>query len=102
MDAGGEAYDATSEGRRFIESVKAICGNDRRIRYKYEEPTDPSYGTVPWRRGIDDYIRYGLIVLDKPPGPTSHEVVAWVKRLLGLNRAGHGGTLEPPPGVQAV
>ncbi|MDD1775920.1 MAG: RNA-guided pseudouridylation complex pseudouridine synthase subunit Cbf5, partial [Candidatus Methanomethylicus sp.] len=33
--------------------------------------------------------------LDKPPGPSSHEVVAWVKRLLDLGRAGHGGTLDP-------
>jgi len=34
-------------------------------------------------------------VLDKPPGPTSHEVVAWVKKLLELDRAGHGGTHDP-------
>jgi H/ACA ribonucleoprotein complex subunit 4 len=37
----------------------------------------------------------GIINLDKPPGPTSHEIVAWVKRLLEIRRAGHGGTLDP-------
>jgi len=37
----------------------------------------------------------GVIPLDKPPGPTSHEVVAWVKRMFGLSKAGHGGTLDP-------
>ena len=36
------------------------------------------------------------MLLDKPPGPTSHEAVAWAKRLLGVERAGHSGTLDPP------
>jgi H/ACA ribonucleoprotein complex subunit 4 len=34
-------------------------------------------------------------LLDKPPGPTSHEVVAWVKRIIGISKAGHSGTLDP-------
>jgi H/ACA ribonucleoprotein complex subunit 4 len=38
---------------------------------------------------------YGLILLDKPPGPTSHEVVSWVKKTLGLAKVGHSGTLDP-------
>lgn len=37
----------------------------------------------------------GLIVVDKPPGMTSHDVVARVRRLLGVKRVGHGGTLDP-------
>jgi H/ACA ribonucleoprotein complex subunit 4 len=37
----------------------------------------------------------GIINLDKPRGPTSHEIVAWVKRILNLKRGGHGGTLDP-------
>ena len=40
-------------------------------------------------------MNYGLILLDKPPGPTSHEVVAWTKRILGISKAGHSGTLDP-------
>jgi H/ACA ribonucleoprotein complex subunit 4 len=35
-----------------------------------------------------------VINLDKPSGPSSHEVTAWVKRILRLGHAGHGGTLE--------
>ncbi len=46
-------------------------------------------------RPLEEYIKYGLIVVDKQAGPTSHEIVAWVKRLLELDRAGHGGTLDP-------
>jgi tRNA pseudouridine55 synthase len=37
----------------------------------------------------------GLLVLDKPVGPTSHDVVARVRRLLGERRIGHTGTLDP-------
>jgi H/ACA ribonucleoprotein complex subunit 4 len=61
---------------------------------KIEEETDPSYGCPPDKRSLDQHIRFGLIDLDKPSGPSSHEVVAWVKRLLKLKHAGHGGTLE--------
>jgi tRNA pseudouridine55 synthase len=37
----------------------------------------------------------GLIVIDKPVGPTSHDVVARVRRILGERRIGHTGTLDP-------
>jgi tRNA pseudouridine55 synthase len=37
----------------------------------------------------------GLIVADKPPGWTSHDVVARVRRLAGTKRVGHAGTLDP-------
>lgn len=37
----------------------------------------------------------GLLVVDKPAGPTSHDVVARVRRALGERRVGHTGTLDP-------
>ena len=37
----------------------------------------------------------GVLVLDKPVGPTSHDVVARVRRALGERRIGHTGTLDP-------
>lgn len=37
----------------------------------------------------------GLLVIDKPEGPTSHDIVAQVRRLLGTSRVGHTGTLDP-------
>ncbi|HSN42605.1 MAG TPA: tRNA pseudouridine(55) synthase TruB, partial [Propionibacteriaceae bacterium] len=37
----------------------------------------------------------GLLVIDKPPGFTSHQVVARVRRLLGTRKVGHAGTLDP-------
>jgi tRNA pseudouridine55 synthase len=37
----------------------------------------------------------GVLVVDKPPGPTSHDVVDRVRRALGTRRVGHTGTLDP-------
>jgi tRNA pseudouridine55 synthase len=37
----------------------------------------------------------GVLLVDKPEGPTSHDVVARVRRLLGTRRVGHAGTLDP-------
>jgi len=86
----------TEKGRRFIEErISGFCGDKARWIVLREEDTDPTHGVIPTERRIDEYIRNGIVNLDKPPGPTSHEVVAWVKRMLGLQRAGHGGTLEP-------
>ncbi len=37
----------------------------------------------------------GLIVIDKPIGPTSHDVVGRLRRITGTRRIGHAGTLDP-------
>ena len=66
----------------------------REIVTKVEDTTDPKYGCRPEDRSIQLQIKYGIINLDKPPGPSSHEVVAWIKRMMNLDHAGHGGTLE--------
>ena len=56
--------------------------------------TNPGFGCRPEDRPIQLRIKYGLLNVDKPPGPSSHEVVAWIKRMMRLSHAGHGGTLE--------
>ncbi|MDC3961821.1 tRNA pseudouridine(55) synthase TruB [Polyangium jinanense] len=38
---------------------------------------------------------HGVLVLDKPKGPTSHDVVGKLRRALGMRRIGHAGTLDP-------
>jgi tRNA pseudouridine55 synthase len=38
---------------------------------------------------------FGLLVVDKPPGPTSHDVVAQIRRATGISKIGHTGTLDP-------
>lgn len=60
-----------------------------------QDITDDAYGTYYDKRTIEQLLNYGIIILDKPPGPTSHETVAWTKRLLKLPKIGHSGTLDP-------
>jgi H/ACA ribonucleoprotein complex subunit 4 len=67
----------------------------RELLIKAEDTTNPKYGCNPSERPAKQYIQFGTINLDKPAGPTSHEVAAWVKRIMHLEAVGHGGTLDP-------
>jgi H/ACA ribonucleoprotein complex subunit 4 len=62
-----------------------------------------AYGTFPSERPILEYINKGVVVLNKPAGPTSHEVAAFVRDILEVKVAGHSGSLDPGvTGVQPV
>ncbi|KAJ6012955.1 hypothetical protein N7522_003310 [Penicillium canescens] len=52
-------------------------------------------GSSPLSRDLKSYISSGVINLDKPSNPSSHEVVAWMKRILRSEKTGHSGTLDP-------
>lgn len=52
-------------------------------------------GYSPLKRPLAEYIKYGVLNLDKPSNPSSHEVVAWIKRILRVEKTGHSGTLDP-------
>jgi len=52
-------------------------------------------GHNPLKRPLQEYVRYGCINLDKPANPSSHEVVAWLRRMLRVEKTGHSGTLDP-------
>ncbi len=69
--------------------------DEREILIRAEDITDPAYGYPPESRPLSLHLRYGFLNLDKPRGPTSHEVVAWIKRITQVSRAGHAGTLDP-------
>ena len=57
--------------------------------------TDDAFGTVPDERTLEQLLASGFILVDKPAGPTSHQLAAWARDLLELDRLGHGGTLDP-------
>ena len=57
--------------------------------------TNSHYGKAPGERTVRELLKNGFINLDKPAGPTSHQIVAWVKEILEIEKAGHGGTLDP-------
>lgn len=52
-------------------------------------------GSYPEQRSIQEYLKYGVVYLDKPRNPSSHEVVTWIKNIVGVEKTGHGGTLDP-------
>ena len=66
----------------------------REIVEKSYAETDREFGKKPEERTYPEILRFGIINLDKPSGPSSHEVSAWTKRIIGVKQAGHGGTLE--------
>ena len=53
------------------------------------------HGCSPLRRDLPTYVSSGVINLDKPSNPSSHEVVAWLRRILRVEKTGHSGTLDP-------
>lgn len=47
------------------------------------------------KKSMDELLNFGVVFIDKPKGPTSHQVSAWVKNILQIPKAGHAGTLDP-------
>ncbi len=66
-----------------------------RIVTKARDPLRTERGRKPSERSMEELLAAGVINLDKPMGPTSHQVTAWVRDILGVERIGHGGTLDP-------
>jgi len=50
---------------------------------------------APGERSVDDLLAFGVVNLDKPPGPSAHQVSAWARDAAGVDRAAHAGTLDP-------
>jgi len=63
--------------------------------YQIKPDVGGEYGKSPEERDIKELIKYGFVNLDKPSGPTSHQVSALIKKFLEVSKAGHGGTLDP-------
>jgi H/ACA ribonucleoprotein complex subunit 4 len=62
---------------------------------KARTASDSRFGKRPEERSIEEMFNKGIIVIDKPMGPTSHQVAAWVRDILAIEKTGHGGTLDP-------
>ncbi len=59
------------------------------------EECESMYGSYPEERSVEELIDFGYVIVDKPKGPTSHQVSAWVKEIFQIEKAGHAGTLDP-------
>lgn len=67
----------------------------RQVFVRREAKTNQKFGGDPKARTTDEIIKYGVINIDKPKGPTSHQVSAYLQKIIGVNKAGHSGTLDP-------
>ncbi|TAL54641.1 MAG: RNA-guided pseudouridylation complex pseudouridine synthase subunit Cbf5 [Nanoarchaeota archaeon] len=72
----------------------------RTVIEKIKAETSDKFGKRPEERTPEELIQTGIVNVDKPEGPSSHEVSAYVQKILHLKKAGHSGTLDP--GVTGV
>ncbi len=70
-------------------------GGACKLLVKDDDILELDVGTSPWERTVEDLLGSGIVLIDKPKNPTSHQVSAWVRDMLGLEKAGHFGTLDP-------
>lgn len=62
---------------------------------RVESKTDPAYGCAPDKRPTEVLADYAVVNVDKPSGPTSHQIADYVRKILKVEKAGHSGTLDP-------
>ncbi|CAK9298785.1 unnamed protein product [Gordionus sp. m RMFG-2023] len=72
-----------------------LLKNFDKLNIRTNHYTPLPFGCSPLKRDIVSHVRSGIINLDKPANPSSHEVVAWLKRILRVQKTGHSGTLDP-------
>ena len=68
---------------------------ERKVLVKFDQSTNPKYGCQPDKRPITKLLDYGIVNINKPSGPTSHQVSDYVQKILHIKKAGHSGTLDP-------
>ncbi len=70
-------------------------GIEREVIVIKEAETNPEHGCRPEERTTEDMVNYGVVLINKPQGPTSHQISDYVKKILRVKKAGHSGTLDP-------
>ncbi len=84
--------------KRFFEEAKmGLLPFEQRkqeILVKRNAESDLKYGKNPKERTVQELLENGVICINKPAGPTSHQIADYVKRIVLAKRAGHSGTLE--------
>ncbi|MFH1063540.1 MAG: RNA-guided pseudouridylation complex pseudouridine synthase subunit Cbf5 [Candidatus Woesearchaeota archaeon] len=67
----------------------------RKTLIKREAETAPKYGCRPDERQIEEFLDLGVVNIDKPKGPTSHQTSAYLQKIFNKKKGGHSGTLDP-------
>ena len=67
----------------------------RKVIIRTEAESDKRYGCKPDERPTEMLFHYGIVNINKPQGPSSHQISDYVKKILNVEKAGHSGTLDP-------
>lgn len=67
----------------------------RVVLKKIDATTSDKFGCAPDKRPMNETLNYGVVNIDKPSGPTSHQVSSFVQKILNIDKSGHSGTLDP-------
>nr|CAD2181243.1 unnamed protein product [Meloidogyne enterolobii] len=86
---------SNEEPKTHSEDWPLLLKNFDKLNIRTAHYTPLVEGCSPLKRDIRNYVSAGYFNLDKPCNPSSHEVVAWVKRILRVQKTGHSGTLDP-------
>ncbi len=78
-----------------MEDLLPFEKEEKEITFRKEGKTNPEHGCNPNKRPITELIHYGIVNVNKPQGPTSHQISDYVQRILSITKAGHSGTLDP-------
>lgn len=62
---------------------------------KRQAITNPAVGCIPSQRSIQQLLQWGIVIVDKPPGPTSHQISDSLQKILHISKSGHSGSLDP-------
>lgn len=97
LQATGTVQIKSSEKLASLDTSQwpLLLKNIDKLNVRTNHYTPLPFGSSPLCRDIREYLKYGYINLDKPSNPSSHEIVAWIKRILKCEKTGHSGTLDP-------
>lgn len=70
---------------------------DRKVLVRTKLKPSLKFSKSPSSRSVEELLQSSVICLNKPSGPTSHQVADYVKKILNVDKVGHGGTLDPSP-----
>lgn len=77
-------------------TVKKDCNINNALEYNKDNNRNRfklKHSNYP--KDMRELFDYGVVCIDKPSGPSSHQISDYVKKILNVKKAGHGGTLDP-------
>eukprot|EP00434_Breviolum_minutum_P022443 symbB.v1.2.019809.t1/scaffold1628.1/size108896/6 len=92
-----ELFIKPEDSQKPIDTSKwpLLLKNYSKLLVRTGHYTPLPFGCSPLTRPLEAYLLYGILNLDKPVNPSSHEVVSWIKRIMNCEKTGHSGTLDP-------